>query len=364
MRVVHVHRLSGIGGSERHLLVLLPALTRLGLEPMLLGLDDPAGDPEPVYEALEAAGVPTFRLPCPRDVDPALARRVVRSFRGLRPDLVHTHLVHADVYGGLAAARTGTPLVSTKHNDDRFRTGPFRYVERGLAVAVRRVIAISHALARFSVEEVGLPARKVRVVHYGLDELPPAWAEDDPARVVAEGRRVLLAIGRLTEQKGLENAVAALPAIRGEHPDAVLVVLGDGPARARLAEQARALGVDDALVLRGRSGDVAAWLRRAEVFVHPARWEGFGLVVLEAMLAGVPVVATRGSAVPELVADEETGLLVAPDDPGSLAAAASRLLADPETARRLGDAGRARARAEFSVARMAERTQAVYAEAV
>ena len=364
MRVVHVHRLRGIGGSERHLLVLLPALARLGLEPMLLGLDDPGGDPEPVYGSLEAAGVPTFRLPCPSDVDPALLRRVVRSLRGLRPDLVHTHLVHADLYGGLAAVRTRTPLVSTKHNDDRFRTGPFRHVERALAVAARRVIAISHALARFSVDEVGLPAAKVRVVHYGLDELPSAWADDEPAAVVGGDRRVLLAIGRLTEQKGLENAVAAMPAIRGEHPEAVLVVLGDGPARARLAEQARALGVDDAVVLRGRSGDVAAWLRRADVFVHPARWEGFGLVVLEAMLAGLPVVASRVSALPELVADEETGLLVPPDDPGSLAAAVSRLLADPDTARQFGEAGHGRARTEFSVARMAERTHAVYGEAV
>ena len=159
MRAVHVHRIRGISGSERHLLTLLPALAERGFEPVLLGLDDPSGDGEPFYAALDAAGIPSFRMPCPRDVDPSLARRLVASVRGLRPDLLHTHLVHADVYGTLAALRTRTPLVSTKHNDDRFRTGPFRFVERALATQARTLVTISRALARFS-ERVGLPAEK------------------------------------------------------------------------------------------------------------------------------------------------------------------------------------------------------------
>jgi glycosyltransferase involved in cell wall biosynthesis len=105
----------------------------------------------------------------------------------------------------------------------------------------------------------------------------------------------------------------------------------------------------------GRVPDVAAWLRRADVLVHPVRWEGFGLAVLEAMLAGVPVVASNVSSLPELLGD--AGLLVPPDDPGALAAAVARVPAD------LGERGRARAKAEFSVAQMAERTLAVYESA-
>ena len=358
MRVLHVHRIAGIGGSERHLLALLPALARLGLEPFFLGLDDPAAAPDPFYARLDAAGVPAFRLAWPRDVDPALARRVVRSVSGLRPDLVHTHLVHADVYAGAAAARLGLPLVSTKHNDDRFRTGPFRFVERLLTRRARKVIAITHALARFQIEQVGLPREKLTVVHYGLDELPEPWGEN-PHVELPDGARVLLAVARLVQQKGIDVALAALPGIRERHPDAVLVVLGEGPLRGALERQATALGVADAVFLPGRAGDVAAWLQRAEVFVHPARWEGFGLVLLEAMLASLPVVATRVSAVPEIVVDGETGLLVAPDDAPALAAAVTRVLDEPG---QLGAAGRERARAAFSVTRMAERTVAVYDE--
>jgi glycosyltransferase involved in cell wall biosynthesis len=102
---------------------------------------------------------------------------------------------------------------------------------------------------------------------------------------------------------------------------------------------------------------VAAWLDRADLLVHPVRWEGFGLALLEAMLASKPVVATRVSAIPEIVVDGETGLLVRPEDPPALAAAINRVLDDPDG---FGERGLARARGEFSIARMTERTLAVY----
>jgi glycosyltransferase involved in cell wall biosynthesis len=351
MRVVHVHRIRGIGGSERHLLTLLPALAARGVDVSFVGLDDPAGEPEPFYAELS---VPFERLSSPRDIDPRLAVALARALKRARPDVVHTHLVHADVYGALAP---GARLVSSKHNPDPFRAGPFRFVERALTRRAARVIAISEAVRSFSVERVGLPAGKVEVVHYGLDELPGAWGENPP--LALEGA-VLLAVCRLAPQKGLETAVRALPAI----PGATLLVLGEGPERARLTALAAELGVSGRLVLPGRVGDVAALYHRADLLVHPARWEGFGLAMLEAMLAGKPVVAARASSAPELVDDGTTGLLVPVDDPAALAVAVTSLLADRERAEAMGLAGRERAHAEFSVARMAERTAAVYVESL
>jgi glycosyltransferase involved in cell wall biosynthesis len=336
MNVVHVHRIGGIGGSERHLLTLLPALAERGVGVRFLGLDDPSREPEPFYEALT---VPYERLSAPRDIDPALAWRVRRATRGA--DVVHTHLVHADVYGALGARR----LVSTKHNDDPFRAGAFRYVERALAHRAARVIAITHALARFQIERVGLPREKVEVIHYGLDELPQAWGANPPDPVPPDAR-VLLCVCRLEPQKGVDVAIRALR----ELPGAWLVVLGEGPQRAELEQLA-----EERVYMPGRVPDVAAWLRRADVLVHPVRWEGFGLAVLEAMLAGVPVVASDVSSMPELVGD--AGILVPPDDPAALAAAVHGIPAG------LGERGRARALAEFNVARMADRTLAVYERA-
>jgi glycosyltransferase involved in cell wall biosynthesis len=356
VKVVHVHRIRGIGGSERHLLTLLPALAERGVDVFFVGLDDPEWDVAAFYEQLR---VPSVRLGSPRDLDPRLARALRRELDRLAPDIVHTHLVHADVYGVIASLRRPWALVSTKHNDDRFRAGPFRFAERAFTRRAARAIAITHALARFHVERVGLPREKVEVVHYGLDETPGAWGDPGSLELPADAR-LLLAITRLVPQKGVDVAVRALRELQRDVPEARLVVLGEGAERARLEALALELGVRDRVLLPGRVGDVAAWLSRAELLVHPVRWEGFGLALLEAMLVARPVVASAVSSIPEIVVDGETGVLVPPDDPRALAAAIGGLLADPERAARLGAAGRERARREFSVEKMAAGTLAVY----
>jgi len=337
VRIAHVHKMRGIGGSERHLLTLLPALAERGHDVVFVGLDDPEWDPSDFYGALR---VPAVRLRS----DPLVLGPLLRS---LRADVVHTHLVHADVYGGIAARLRGAELVSTKHNDDPFRRGPFRYAERAICRLASRVVTITDALRRFTVDEVGVRPAKVETIHYGLDDLPDAWGENPPDHV---GGRILLSTSRLVPQKGIDVAVRALP----ELPEFTLVVLGEGPERTALESLADELGVRDRLFLPGRVPDVAAWLRRAEVYIQPARWEGFGLGVLEAMLAGLPVVASDVSSLPELVVDGETGVLVPRDDPGALARAVAAVR--PEQ----GAAGRARAHAEFSVERMASKTSALY----
>ena len=364
MRVVHVHRLRGISGSERHLLTLLPGLSERGVDVCFIGLDDPRGNNEQFYDELRAAGIPFTRVEAGRDLDPLLARRALRAVRRFAPTIVHTHLVHGDVYGGIAAMATGAVLVSTKHNDDPFRAGVFRFVERALTRRAQRVIAITGSLARFNVERVGLPAEKLTVVHYGLDHPPSEEASTSNDSDLPADRRVVVAVGRLVEQKGHEVAVRALLRLRRRYPATVLVVLGEGPLREHLEQLADELGIGAALILPGNVQAVGPWLARAEVFVHPARWEGFGLALLEAMLAGLPVVATRVSSIPEVVADEETGLLVPPEDDAALAEALGRMLADPARAARMGALGRQRAREHFSASRMVEGTLEVYEAAL
>jgi glycosyltransferase involved in cell wall biosynthesis len=339
MNVVHVHRIGGIGGSERHLLTLLPALATRGVDVSFVGLDIPGADP--FYEKLS---VPFERLSRPWQLRGALKRA--------KPDLVHTHLVHADVYGAIA---TRTPIVSTKHNPDPFRSGPWRFAERALGHRARRIIAISEAVRRFNVEDVGLPEDRIEVVHYGLDALPEPWAEN-PDLPIPEGSPLLLCVARLAPQKGVDTAIRALPSI----PDATLLVLGEGPERPRLESLARQLGVYDRVLMPGRVGDVASFYRRCNVVVHPARWEGFGLAMLEAMLAGRPVVAADAGSAPELVAEGMTGLLFPPDDSEALARDVATVLADWM----YGTLGLGRARSLFSVARMTHRTLALYESAL
>src|SRR4029077_15675929 len=147
-----------------------------------------------------------------------------------------------------------------------FRLGSFRYVERGLCRAADRIVTITDSLRRFTVERVGVPAAKVETIHYGMDALPEPWGENSPA-AVPEDARGLLAIARLTRQKGVDVAVRALASLPD---DTVLVVLGEGPERAGLEQLARELGVGRRVFLLGRVPDVGAWLRRATLLVHPA----------------------------------------------------------------------------------------------
>jgi glycosyltransferase involved in cell wall biosynthesis len=359
MKVLHLHKLTGVSGSERHLLTLLPALRERGVDVSFLGLDVPGTDAARFHDELDLAGVPGTSVRCGADASPRMARDVTRAIRALRPDLVHTHLVHADVYGTLAALLARRPVVSTRHNDDRYLLGPFRYVDRAVASRSARVIAISDSVRTF-LEQAGHDRSKLVTIHYGLDEPPSAPSTRTPEQAgVPPDAPLLVAVGRLIEQKDHATLLRAFATVRATSPAVRLAILGSGPLEGRLRALARELGADDALLLPGATPP-RDWLARADVFVHTSRWEGFGIVLLEAMLARLPVVATRASAVPEVVADGETGLLADPGDDAAVAAAVNALLADPGRRRALGEAGLHRARTQFSVARMAERTHAVY----
>ena len=359
MKVLHLHKLTGVSGSEGHLLALLPALRAAGIDARFLGLDVPGSDAPRFYERLEETGVPHASVRCGPDLSPRMARDVIRAVRAERPDLLHTHLVHADVYGSIAARTTRTPFVSTRHNDDRYLLGPFRYVDRGFARGARRLIAISDAVRRFLVA-AGHDPRRLVTIRYGLDEPSRAPSRPSPEEAgIPAGVPLALAVGRLIEQKDHATLLRAFALVQRDVPEARLAILGSGPLEAATRSLAAELGLAESVKLPGRT-EIRDWLARANVFVHTSRWEGFGIVLLEAMLASLPVVATRVSAVPEVVADGETGVLVEAGDVDGVARELGALLADPERARRFGAAGLARARADFSVARMVEETLAVY----
>lgn len=363
MKVLHIHKITGVSGSERHLLTLLPALRARGVDARFLGLDVAGTDAPRFYEELRAAGVPFGHVRCRFDVDPRLAAGVIRAVRQARPDLLHTHLVHGDVYGSIASMATRVPVVSSRHNDDRYLLGPFRYVDRMFARPALRIIAISDAVHRFLVA-AGLPAERVITIHYGLDAVPGPRSEVQPRDVgIEDGAPLVLAIGRLIEQKDHTTLLRSFARVHEKHPDAVLAILGSGPLADETRVLVQELGLEECVRLPGRV-EIRDWLARADVFVHTSRWEGFGIVLLEAMLAALPIVATRVSAVPEIVADGVTGTLLEPGDVAGIATALSDLLGDRQWAAALGQAGLARARDEFSVSRMAERTISVYDELV
>jgi glycosyltransferase involved in cell wall biosynthesis len=362
MKVLHMTKVQGIGGAEQHLLALLPALRERGVDARFLSLD--AGeDAERFHRALDERDIPWRGVRAGLDVSPRLAANVVRAVRAETPDLLHTHMVHADVYGSLAAHIVRTPFVSTRHNDDRYLLGPFRHVDRAFMHGVRRIVAISDAVRDFHIR-AGLPAEKLVTIHYGLDDVPNAPSEVTPEALgIAPDAPLVLAIGRLIEQKDHATLLEAFARVHATHPEARLAILGWGPLEAATKERVHRLGLDEAAFVLGRV-EPRDWLARADVFAHTSQWEGFGIVLLEAMLSSLPVVATRVSAIPEIVVDGETGLLAPPGDAIAIADALARLLDNVDLRRRLGASGLARAHDEFSVQRMVEQTMRVYDEAL
>lgn len=371
MRVLHLVKATRISGAERHLLILLTALRERDVDARLVLLVEPRNLMHDLVAEAQQRAIPVERLIIRHHADVTVARRVRALLRAQKPDILHTHLIHADLYGALATVLTGTILITSRHNDDPFRRRfPVRMLHRLLWRRARYGILISEAIRRFVIDVEGAPPHKLRVIHYGIEYTPVTPAEVYSARQAVRAELSLSAdtplLGmacRLTAQKGLADALAAFAMIHNEYPLARLVIAGDGELLASLQAQARSLGIADFVHFLGWRSDVPQLMAGLDVFLMPSHWEGFGLVLIEAMSKRLPVVASRVSAIPEVVADGETGYLVPPRSPSALAQAIRRLLHDRVLRLHMGMMAEDRLEQHFTARRMAEETLAVYEEA-
>ncbi len=324
-----------------------------------------------LLSAFRAADIPIHLLKAHGRLDPFALRRLVARLRRGRYDIVHSHLFRADVYAALAVAQSGERpplLVSTRHNDDRFFLNPFIGLVH-YAVSARQdlIIAISDHIARFTVSRGVRDPARVRRVYHGLEPTVTEALEREGQRIrqdlgLEPEDFVVGNVGRLAPQKGQRHLIGAMPLLLERVPRAHAVIAGAGDLEDYLRDLSLEVGVADRVHVLGPRRDVPALMHAMDVFAMPSIWEGFGLVLLEAMAAGRPIVASRVATIPEVVADGETGLLVPAGDPLALADALADLAHDPERARQLGEAGRQRLRQHFSVEKMAGDTELLYRE--
>ncbi len=353
--VLHAQKVAGISGSEAHLLQLLPDLRARGWDVRFLLLHEDEPGAWEFARELRARGIPLDDVRLRSDVDP-LAFAEVAAFLGrLRPRILHTHLVHADVYGQLAGALARVPVrLSTKHGFNEFREGRwFGLADRTVGSLAHVHIAISRGLARYLAETEGFDEQVFEVVHYGIearDGVEP-YAGTEPR---------LLCVGRLIPIKGHLVLLRALAQARERVPGVVLDVAGRGPLEPALKAYARELGLDGAVRFLGFVSPVERALEQAAIVVVPSLGEGFGMVALEAMERGRPVIASAVGGLPEIVADGETGLVVPSGDANALADAIVALAGDLERAAAMGRAGRERALALFTPERCATRIEELY----
>lgn len=346
-RVLHVIETLGMGGAERLLLTLLPELARQGVAAEVLALRGP----HTLKPELEAAGINVrLAVPHPKWHLPALANSVARAAWWMRADVIHAHLYFPAIgtalarMGGLARQKTAVTFHNLAYAAGVNRPGPGLTMRRRLAQGVYpRGIDLALGVSR-AVADHYAQALRLRAVEVSPNPIDLSAIERVRSCGTGPLRRVVLP-GRLVAEKGhdlLLAAVAALP----HGPEIAVVFAGGGPLAQALQAQAARLGVavtiTGALSHREMLGQIAA----ADLVVVPSRAEGFGLVALEAMALGKPVIASRVGGLPDVLGD--CGLLVPGSDPQALAQAIGTLIADPDRRAALARGARARA-ATFAV---------------
>jgi len=349
------------GGAERCLVELATRLDRARFSPVVYSLGPPpAAGKRVLIDRLAEAQVSTHYLGCTRPWEYlAAVWRLTRMLRDQQPQIVQTFLYHANIAGARAGRAAGVPHVVTgiRVADPRWwRTA----LERTATALADRFVCVSQGVAEFC-RQRGFSADKLVVIPNGveLSAFRDVQAANLEALGVPEGRRVILYVGRLDKQKGLDRFFRELPAAFHELPDHDLLIIGEGRLRSDLSRYVQEQGVGSRVHFAGWQPDVPPLISAADLLVLPSRWEGMPNAVLEAMAAGKPVVATQAEGTVELLGLGAMEQTVAVEDWQNLRRLIVAVAKNQELAKELGVRNRARAQ-QFSIEFVIDRYQRLY----
>jgi len=363
VKVLHLITELNVGGAEMVLARLLGRLGRDRFDPRVACWYGARGM---VGRSIRGLGIPVIDLNMTAKWRWDAFCRLYRLLRRFRPHILHCWMFHANLPGRIIGRMAGVPIIITSR---RISTeGPFRDgLNRLTAGLDDRVIAVCEAARRAEIRATRVPPEKVVTIHNGLDpaRFHPCPSPQERARVrhrlgVLPNGPLIGSVGRLHAQKGYSDLLTALGIVCRQMAEIRLIIVGEGKLRSALHAQAVRAGLSGRVVFAGARCDVSEILPALDLFVLPSLYEGLPNVVLEAMAAGLPVVATGVDGTREVVLNGKTGLLVPPGDPAALAEAIGLLMEHPDLGRKMGAAGRERIRRHFSIAQMAGQTAWVY----
>ena len=356
MKVLHLISSGGMYGAEAVILNLSGVLNSTHGDRSIIGVFGNSAKPNlELHEAALRAGVESHVLPCQSQLDRATFQAIRDLRQSSSADIVHAHGYKADVYVWLALRKSKTPLISTCHTwyDNDFAVRLYGAVDRQILRRFDGVVAVSDQV-RLRLLDAGVPADRIRLIRNGIDLRPFADVPTNRAGRHSMGSPLTIGlVGRLSREKGIDVFIGAAAEVARRQPGTQFVVAGDGPDRVMLEEQIAQLGLQENVRLPGRTNDMKAFYSSIDVLVSASREEGLPIALLEGMASGLPVVATPVGAVPQVIPDDRTGLLVNPEDPRTLAEAICNVIDDKALRDRLGRAAQQRIAEEFSASRMA-----------
>jgi glycosyltransferase involved in cell wall biosynthesis len=348
------------GGAEKQLWLLASRLPREEFEVHVCALDRGGAYERPLREA----GVDVAVIDRCWRVDPVAYWRLRNHIRRIRPDVVHTWCFAANSYGRLAALSAGVrSVVASERCVDRWKGWHELAIDRYLARHTRHIVANCRGVRDFYASR-GLPPNKFIVIPngIGLVERAADGSRESPLANLGlpDTARMVAVVGSLTGQKRIKDLIWAADLLKVIRDDVHLLVIGDGPQRWRLERFRDQVQIRDRVHFLGERDDVTRLLPYLDCMWLASAYEGMSNAVMEAMAAGLPVVATDIPGNRELVVPERTGYLVPVGDRAGFARWTNLLLNDRERAARMGEAGRQRVLAEFSIERMVERYVEMY----
>lgn len=358
-----------VGGAESLVVPFARNLDRSQFDLTIVCLATIAGNA--IESLLRDEGVPVEKLGARNLRDLAAFRRLVRILRERRIELLHAHLTYASIWGAAAARLTGVPYVATLHvaPPRGGRAGVRdRLMRWALNHSASRVIAVSDALRTQYIAAGGLAPRKIVAVHNGIDVQPFQLSKTDCRQrierefAIPSSSPLIVAVSVLRPGKGIEVLLDAMPAVLRRLPDAHLLIIGDGPMRAEWGGAAERRGLSPHVHWAGYRHDVERLLPGCDLLVLPTLADAFPTVLLEAMAAGVPIVASEVGGIPEIVVPGVTGRLVPAGDPERLFSAIAEVLASPADRDRMSAAARETAAERFSTGAWITRLTTVYEE--
>jgi glycosyltransferase involved in cell wall biosynthesis len=352
-----VSEMNVLGGAEMFVCLAAPRLRAIGWDLRLITLSK-GGE---LLDQLRSQSVPVIEL----EIDRLNIRDGVRLMQILhqdKPRLLHTHLYHAGIAGRLLGSLAGIrTIVVHQQGPEQRRSNGRTWLDRHTSGLVDRYLVTCESVKMILHQREHIPIEKIAIIPNGIDigafqqtyKRPAAWPVTPQVPIIG-------AVGRLSPEKGHHLFIDALSILRQQGCPFHAIVIGEGDSRDELTQKTKHLQLDEHISWVGKQTNVQEWLPFMDVFVLPSHWEGISLALLEAMAAGLPVVATHVGGNPDVVVNGSTGFLTQPSDPVQLAEAIRKLIESPILRQAMGQMGKSRCQEHFHIDVIVNRLNSFY----